>query len=126
MSMPSTLISPAVGSSSPSSMAMVVVLPAPLPPSSPSTVPRGTAKVRSSTATTSPYTLRRCRTLMEGAFAIPSQRFHRGLDTIQPLAQPIGARSEAEPHVALPAWPEGLARRQTHLVFLRELLAEGH
>src|SRR5580704_12426135 len=66
MSTPSTWISPAVGSSSPSSMAMVVVLPAPLPPSKPSTAPRGTEKVRSSTATISPYTLRRLATWIEG------------------------------------------------------------
>lgn len=47
-------------------MAMVVVLPAPLPPNSPTTVPGRAVNVRSSTATTSPYILRRCRTSMEG------------------------------------------------------------
>ena len=40
MSAPNTLTSPEVGTTSPSSMAMVVVLPAPLPPRS-ATVVRG-------------------------------------------------------------------------------------
>src|SRR5437899_5347484 len=127
MSTPSTSISPAVGSSSPSSMAMVVVLPAPLPPSSPSTAPGATAKVRSSTATTSPYTLRRCRTAMEGDWAMAaSKRLDRRLDAVEAPAQHVGARREAEADVALPARGEGFARRQAHLVFFRELLAEAH
>src|SRR5476649_2825920 len=126
MSMPSTWISPAVGSSRPSSIEIVVVLPAPLPPSRPSTAPRGTANVRSSTATTSPYTLRRCRTSMEGGSATPSQRLHRGFDAIEALAELLGPRGEAKPDIALPARPERLARRQADLVLLRQLLAEGH
>src|SRR5476649_1017190 len=125
MSMPSTWISPAVGSSRPSSIEIVVVLPAPLPPSRPSTAPRGTANVRSSTATTSPYTLRRCRTSMEGVSATPSQRLHRGFDAVEALAELLGPRCEAKPDIALPARPERLARRQADLVFLREFLAEG-
>src|SRR5471032_729509 len=125
MSMPSTWIAPADGSSRPSSIEMVVVLPAPLPPSSPSTAPRGTVNVRSSTATTSPYTLRRCRTSMEGVSATPSQRLHRGFDAIEALAELFGPRGEAEADIALSARPEGLARRQADLVLLRQLLAEG-
>ncbi len=54
MSWPSTLIEPAVGTSRPSNMAMVVVLPAPLPPSSPTVAPAGVVKSMSSTASTSP------------------------------------------------------------------------
>ena len=45
---------PEVGTSRPSSMAIVVVLPAPLPPSSPTVPPAGTVKLMSSTASTSP------------------------------------------------------------------------
>src|SRR5476649_1394722 len=127
MSIPSTWISPTVGSSRPSSIAIVVVLPAPLPPSRPSTAPRGTLKLRSSTATTVPYTLRRCRTSMEGACAMTaSQRLDRAFDAIETLAEPFGARRKAQPDVALPARGEGFARRGADLVFLRELLAEGH
>src|SRR5471032_204380 len=127
MSMPRTWISPTVGSSRPSNMAMVVVLPAPLPPSRPSTAPRGTVKVRSSTATTVPYTLRRCRTSMERVCAMAaSQCLDRALDAIETLAESLGARREAEANVALPARGERFARRGADLVFLRELLAEGH
>ena len=45
---------PAVGISRPSSIAIVVVLPAPLPPSSPTVAPAGTVKSMSSTASVSP------------------------------------------------------------------------
>ena len=50
MSSPSTVIRPALGASRPSSIAIVVVLPAPLAPSSAVVLPRGTAKLSSSTA----------------------------------------------------------------------------
>src|SRR5476651_1090826 len=127
MSMPSTWISPIVGSSRPSNMAMVVVLPATLPPSRPSTAPRGTVKVRSSTATTVPYTLRRCRTSMERVCAMAaSQCLDGALDTVEALAEALGARGKAQPDIALPARGESLARCSADLVLLRELLAEGH
>src|SRR5471032_2955479 len=127
MSMPSTWISPIVGSSRPSNMAMVVVLPAPLPPSRPSTAPRGTVKVRSSTATTVPYTLRRCRTSMERVCAMAASQCLDGvLDAIEALAEALGARREAEANVTLPARGESFARCRADLVFFRELLAEGH
>src|SRR5256885_1531233 len=127
MSTPSTSMSPAVGSSRPSNMAMVVVLPAPLPPSSPSTAPGGTAKVRSSTATTSPYTLRRCRTAMEGDWAMAaSQRLDRRLDAIETAAELLGARSETQADVALAAGGEGFAGSQADLIVARQLLAEAH
>ena len=45
---------PPEGTSRPSSMAMVVVLPAPLPPSSPQVAPRGMLKDRRSTAGAAP------------------------------------------------------------------------
>ncbi|MNW09520.1 hypothetical protein D3C71_2065310 [compost metagenome] len=54
MSTPSTSTVPEVGSRSPSSMEMVVVLPAPLPPRSPVTDPAATVKEMPSTAVTSP------------------------------------------------------------------------
>src|SRR5205085_963220 len=47
--------SPDVGCTSPRSMPIVVVLPDPLGPRKPKTPPRGTRRVRWSTATTSPY-----------------------------------------------------------------------
>src|SRR5437879_6185282 len=125
MSTPSTWISPAVGSSRPSSMEMVVVLPAPLPPSSPSTAPRGTVKVRSSTATISPYTLRKCRTSMADAAAMTSlERLQRRFDAVQPLAQALGARGEAQADIAQAAGSEGFARRQPDLVLGGQHLAE--
>src|ERR1700681_4798613 len=125
MSMPRMEISPAVGSSRPSSMEMVVVLPAPLPPSSPSTAPRGTVKVRSSTATISPYTLRRCRTSMADAAAMTSlEHLQRRSDAVEPLAQALGARGEAQADIAHAARPEGLARRQPDLVLGGQHLAE--
>ena len=52
MSTPSTETAPEVGSNRPKSMAMVVVLPAPLPPNSPVTVPAAISTLRSSTAST--------------------------------------------------------------------------
>ena len=54
ISSPSTRICPAVGSRRPSSMESVVVLPAPLPPSSATVAPAGTLKSMPSTATTLP------------------------------------------------------------------------
>ena len=54
MSSPSTVIEPAVGVSTPSSIDSVVVLPAPLPPSSAVVVPRRTAKETPLTASTLP------------------------------------------------------------------------
>ena len=55
--LPSILALPAVGVTSPSSIRRVVVLPAPLGPRNPTTVPWSTSKLRSSTATTSPKRL---------------------------------------------------------------------
>src|SRR5258708_7073651 len=107
-------------------MEMVVVLPAPLPPSSPSTAPRGTVKVRSSTATISPYTLRRCRTSIADVTAMTSlERLQRRFDAIEALAQPLGARGEAQAHIALAARSKSFARGQADLVFRRQHLAEG-
>lgn len=45
---------PELGTTSPSIMAMVVVLPAPLAPSRAKLAPRSTVKLRSSTATAAP------------------------------------------------------------------------
>ena len=50
MSAPNTRTVPAVGVTSPMIMAMVVVLPAPLPPSSPVIEPAGSAKLIPATA----------------------------------------------------------------------------
>src|SRR4029453_17058453 len=55
--LPSILVLPAVGVTSPRSMRRVVVLPAPLGPRKPTTVPWSTAKLRSSTAVTGPKRL---------------------------------------------------------------------
>ena len=54
---PSTRTDPAVGRSRPSSIEMVVVLPAPLPPRSPTVSPRITEKLTASTAATVPNRL---------------------------------------------------------------------
>jgi len=67
MSWPSTRTMPEVGSSRPSSMEMVVVFPAPLPPSSPVTAPARTVKLMPSTATSAPNRLVRSRTRMAGS-----------------------------------------------------------
>ncbi len=48
--LPSTVPSPEVGATSPSSIAIVVVLPAPFGPMNPATTPRGSSKLSSSTA----------------------------------------------------------------------------
>ena len=53
-SSPSTVTRPALAASSPRMMAIVVVLPAPLAPSSAVVEPVGTSKLTRSTATTSP------------------------------------------------------------------------
>src|SRR5205823_8572366 len=66
-STPSTPARPASGRTVVVSTRTVVVLPAPLGPSSPSTVPAGTAKSIPSSATTSPKCLRRPSTTMTGA-----------------------------------------------------------
>src|SRR5215475_11907082 len=67
MSTPRTLIEPEVGVSTPSSIDNVVVLPAPLPPSSAVVVPCRTAKEMPLTASTLPYDLRRSATTMAAA-----------------------------------------------------------
>jgi hypothetical protein len=54
MSQPSTVMAPAVGVSTPSSIDSVVVLPAPLPPSSAVVVPARTENDTSRTASTGP------------------------------------------------------------------------
>ena len=54
MSSPATVAVPSVGSSSPHSMRIVVVLPEPLGPSRPKTSPRGICSVRRETAVTAP------------------------------------------------------------------------
>ena len=64
MSKPSTATVPEVGNSSPSSIEIVVVLPAPLPPSSATVAPRGTEKLMASTAATVPKRLVRALTSM--------------------------------------------------------------
>src|SRR5947207_3029882 len=58
----------AAGASSPSQISIVVVLPAPLGPSSPKHSPARTSRSRSSTATTSLYALRRPCTHTGGLF----------------------------------------------------------
>src|SRR5690606_2489259 len=64
MSTPKISILTRVGSSRPSSIARVVVLPAPLPPSSAAVVPGRTSKLKPSTATTLPKLLLTWRTAM--------------------------------------------------------------
>src|SRR5687767_10263384 len=59
MSCPRTRAEPASGRSSVASIRIVVVLPAPLGPSTPYTVPLGTARSTPSTARTSPKALTR-------------------------------------------------------------------
>src|SRR4029079_5735523 len=61
-SRPSIAIDPAAGSSTPRSMLMVVVFPAPLAPSNPTISPRATSNDTPSTATVCPYALRRPET----------------------------------------------------------------
>src|SRR5262249_19681776 len=60
--MPSISIAPPVGSSTPRTMLMVVVLPAPLGPSRPTISRAPTANETPSTATVAPYCLRKPRT----------------------------------------------------------------
>ena len=55
--LPSIRADPAVGVTTPNSIRRVVVLPAPLGPRNPTTVPWSTSKLRSSTASTSPKRL---------------------------------------------------------------------
>jgi hypothetical protein len=69
MSMPSTAMSPLVGLSAPSRMASVVVLPAPLPPSSAVIEPRATVKETSSTATSLSKRFTTCATAIAGVAA---------------------------------------------------------
>src|SRR6185436_18432793 len=63
-SIPSTRAVPPVGSDSPNSIRMVVVLPAPLGPSKPKTSPCWTVRSSASTAVKSPYCLVRPRVWM--------------------------------------------------------------
>src|SRR5208282_1506840 len=66
MSTPSARTSPALGRVSPMIMPIVVVLPAPLPPSRPTTVPGSTAKEIASTAVVAPKRLTSRRASMAG------------------------------------------------------------
>ena len=63
---PNNSMLPAVGVRTPSSMEMVVVLPAPLPPSSPTVSPGATENVIPRTASTVPYDFFKSRTTMAG------------------------------------------------------------
>ena len=63
---PSSRIVPEVGGARPISILIVVVLPAPLGPRKPKKQPRGTLKVRPSTAAFSSYSFRRSWTSIAG------------------------------------------------------------
>jgi hypothetical protein len=66
MGPPSSSTVPAVGRERASSMRIIVVLPEPFGPSTPSTAPAGTSRSTPETATVEPNTLRRPRTLIAG------------------------------------------------------------
>src|SRR5580698_11553461 len=68
MSWPQTETCPAVGEMKPAIMRMVVDLPAPLAPRNPRTSPGATEKVRSFTASLSPYRLVRFFVVIMRAF----------------------------------------------------------
>jgi hypothetical protein len=72
MSSPSTVTDPDDGSSRPSSMAMVVVLPAPLLPNRAVQEPTGIANDTSSTAVTAPKRFVRFSTFTAGALKLES------------------------------------------------------
>ena len=64
-----TRIAPASGKRSPIMHSTVVVFPAPFGPKMPKISPSATENDTSSTATTGPYVLRRCETLMAASVA---------------------------------------------------------
>lgn len=74
MGLPRTLAVPEVGSMRPISMRMVVVLPEPLGPRNPKTLPRGTVRSSPFTASWPPrYRLvRPCVSMTDGTFPTPS------------------------------------------------------
>ena len=78
MSSPKTVTDPEVGRSNPSRMERVVVLPAPLPPSSAIIEPSATEKPMESTAVTSPKRLVRLSTVATAVTGDPV------MDGIQP------------------------------------------
>ncbi len=80
---PPTVASPPLGENKPDSMEKVVVLPAPLWPSSAVIWPGKAAKLTSSTATTEPNTLRRPRARMPAA-------------PLGSASKALGSRSEEE------------------------------
>ena len=59
----------------PSMISIVVVLPAPLGPSSPKQIPRGTEKLTPSTAFTLPYALWRSRTSIIGSITMEYRQY---------------------------------------------------
>src|SRR5262249_42295082 len=67
---PRIVPSPAVGRARPTSMAMVVVFPAPLGPMNPATTPRGIRRSRWSTASRSPYRFVSPDTVSTGASVV--------------------------------------------------------
>src|SRR5687767_11469374 len=73
------VMSPDVGSSTPRTMLIVVVFPAPLGPSSPTISLGATVNETSSTAATSPYVLRRCDTVSTSTNCHDTD--HRSLDS---------------------------------------------
>src|ERR1700736_723115 len=78
ISCPQTDTFPAEGEIKPAIMRMVVDLPAPLAPKKPSTSPGATEKVRSSTASLSPYRLDKFFVVIMGAFERDcSERFRK-------------------------------------------------
>src|SRR5581483_3094274 len=95
MSTPKRRTSPALGSKRPSSIARVVVLPAPLPPSSAVVTPRATVKSMPSTAIVSPNRLLRPRTAMTGSLMA---RDYGGKRARGPARPPHGGPARARLH----------------------------
>src|SRR5271154_3856182 len=94
--MPSISILPEVGESTPSTMLMVVVLPAPLGPSRPTISPAPTSKLTSSTAFRSRNDLHRCWTDRIGGAAVI-------LTLVAGRVAPLGLSSVGYPAMRLEA-----------------------
>src|SRR4051812_8603636 len=123
---PSTSTSPESGSVSPSQISIVVVLPAPLGPSNPKHSPLATVRSSPSTATTSPYALRRPATRSAGTAVVldvmgtnitPARaRDSSDAGGRSPRAEPLATRLEQRARRGGITTRDGLAERAQALL----------
>src|SRR5438874_4125003 len=110
VSQPATLASPPLGASSPASSRTVVVLPAPLGPSSARSVPSGTRSEMSSTATNVPNIRLKLPASIMDAQVCQMNVVHAALVVLVAEQYPSGRAPRADPGGSLGLFETGVVR----------------